>query len=297
MVTHVLGRVPGAMLLSCLIAVMTSTTQSQTTMVRPTDLRCEFLADPLGIDNPQPRLGWILDSGRRGERQTAYRILVASSASKLSSDQGDLWDSGRVPGDQTSLVSYRGRTLASHQYCFWKVMAWDRDGRVGSWSAPSSWSMGILSPSGWSAAWIGFDEPRRNDAAVPFSSARWIWFAGDKAGEIPASRRAFVRVLDLSDGGEIEAGDLAVTADDRFRFFLNGTLLLSSVSGEDSWKSPGRKDIASLLRWQGADGGKRYRMDLLRYSCGGLEGRRGRRGGRETVRSPRQLRRFALEAS
>ena len=49
---------------------------------RPTDLRCEYLKDPLGIDTPHPRLSWILQPDNRaprGQRQTAYEILVATA--------------------------------------------------------------------------------------------------------------------------------------------------------------------------------------------------------------------------
>jgi alpha-L-rhamnosidase len=44
----------------------------------PFVLRCEYLIDPLGIDNSEPRLSWIVDSGQRGQRQTAYQILVST---------------------------------------------------------------------------------------------------------------------------------------------------------------------------------------------------------------------------
>src|SRR6516225_7781826 len=63
-------------------------------------LRCEYQSDPLSIATPKPRLSWIIQSERRGERQTAYRVLVASTPEILAKDQGDLWDSGKVASDQ-----------------------------------------------------------------------------------------------------------------------------------------------------------------------------------------------------
>src|SRR5215475_5349444 len=36
------------------------------------DLRCEYLTSPLGLDEPQPRLSWRLESSDRGEWQSAY---------------------------------------------------------------------------------------------------------------------------------------------------------------------------------------------------------------------------------
>jgi hypothetical protein len=44
----------------------------------PTNLRCEYLTDPLGIESTRPRLSWVIESARRGERQTAYQVLLRS---------------------------------------------------------------------------------------------------------------------------------------------------------------------------------------------------------------------------
>ena len=95
----------------------------------PSYLRCEYLIDPLGMDEPAPRLSWIVESGERAQRQTAYRILVSTNESSLKHDSGELWDSGKVASDDTIAVVYHGPPLASHQRCFWKVKVWDRDDR------------------------------------------------------------------------------------------------------------------------------------------------------------------------
>jgi alpha-L-rhamnosidase len=39
--------------------------------VQITNLRCEYLSDPLGIDVAQPRLSWVLQSRQRGQMQKA----------------------------------------------------------------------------------------------------------------------------------------------------------------------------------------------------------------------------------
>lgn len=56
----------------------------------PHHMRCEFLADPLGIDCLTPRLSWWLADARRGAVQTGYRILEASRRERLAADTGDL---------------------------------------------------------------------------------------------------------------------------------------------------------------------------------------------------------------
>jgi alpha-L-rhamnosidase len=128
----------------------------------PADLRCEYLKDPLGIDAPQPRLSWVLETGwraARGQSQAAYQVLVATSRKKLGLGQGDLWDSGKVLSDGSIQIPYAGLPLRSGQECFWKVRAWDQESRVSSWSEPARWSMGLLDRSDWHAKWIGADDP------------------------------------------------------------------------------------------------------------------------------------------
>jgi alpha-L-rhamnosidase len=118
-------------------------------------LRCEYLVDPLGIDVPKPRLSWIVQSDERGQKQSAYHILVASRIELLDRDQADLWDSGRVVSDRTLHVDYAGKPLLSRMQCYWKVRTWDANGNVASWSKPGLWTMGLLRKSDWGCAtWI-----------------------------------------------------------------------------------------------------------------------------------------------
>src|ERR1039458_9780456 len=76
----------------------------------PKQFRCEYLVNPPGIDEQHPRLSWVVESGERGQRQTAYQLLVASEASLLAKDRGDLWDSEKVASDQTTSIVYGGRS-------------------------------------------------------------------------------------------------------------------------------------------------------------------------------------------
>jgi alpha-L-rhamnosidase len=130
------------------------------------DLRCEYLTNPLGIDSLNPRLSWIMTANKRGEIQTAYQVLVASSPELLKRDQGDLWDSGKVASDETAQIAYSGSPLASRESCFWKVRIWDRDGHPSHWSEPASWSMGLLQPADWSGKWITIAPPAATTAPL-----------------------------------------------------------------------------------------------------------------------------------
>jgi alpha-L-rhamnosidase len=214
-----------------------------------TALRCEHRVNPLGLDDKQPRLSWIVQSAGRGQRQTAYQVLVASDAAMLRQDRGDLWDSGKVSSDETTSVVYAGQPLTSHRRCYWKVKAWDKDGRPSSWSESAHWSMGLLAPADWTAAWIGYDKPRQIELPdAPFEGARWIGHAADEGPNKPKGHRLFLTLLRLPLGAEVRQAELLLTADDAYRFTINGRLVVSSQPGVDSWNRPKLVDAARYLK-------------------------------------------------
>ncbi|GAB3565934.1 hypothetical protein GCM10027578_14270 [Spirosoma luteolum] len=123
----------------------------------PTELRCENLVDPVGLETATPRLSWSLTGPERGIEQAAYHVLVASSAEKLARNEGDLWDSGVVTSDQSLWVSYRGQALTSRTVCYWKVSVRATSGTQSGWSTPAQWRMGLMQPADRLAQWTGLE--------------------------------------------------------------------------------------------------------------------------------------------
>ena len=121
--------------------------------LKPVRLQCEARTNPLGVDVARPRLTWVLESTENGERQTAFRILVATRPALLQPEKADLWDSGEVRSDETLNLEYSGKPLHSNQRCFWQVQV---HGRAGDWTASDTavWTMGLLEPADWHASWI-----------------------------------------------------------------------------------------------------------------------------------------------
>ena len=162
--TDARGNLRGSSVCNCCLAVLAIGAEKPVSGLVPVQLRCEYLADPLAIDVAVPRLSWALkttkDPVNRGQEQTAYQVLVASSDELLAKDQGDLWDSGKVVSNATLQVDYTGKALASRRRCCWKVRVWDRQDRVSAWSPAAVWEMALLRPEDWQAKWIDDGEPQ-----------------------------------------------------------------------------------------------------------------------------------------
>jgi len=164
------AQIPPRLLAGLLLAMpsVSPAAYDHAAVVEVAQLRCEQLADPLGIDVTQPRLSWQLASDQRGAGQSAYEILVASSEARLTPGSADLWASGKVASAQSIHVRYAGKPLTSRQACVWKVRVWDQDGNVSAWSPCAVWSLGLLKPDDWRGQWIGQDEvPAPVAPAVP----------------------------------------------------------------------------------------------------------------------------------
>ncbi|MCJ7486003.1 MAG: glycoside hydrolase family 78 protein [Candidatus Aminicenantes bacterium] len=123
-------------------------------------LRCEYLAEPLGVDTPTPRISWLAESPTRGDLQKAFKVLVASARELLQGDIGDFWDTGMIDAEKTASVEYRGEALQSCTRYFWKVRWWNREGAASPWSEPASFVTGFLYEGDWKPKWIASREVR-----------------------------------------------------------------------------------------------------------------------------------------
>jgi alpha-L-rhamnosidase len=121
----------------------------------PVALRCDALEHPLGDDNPIPLFSWQLLDGRRGARQSSYKILVATDLRLLVDGRADLWDSGRQSSDRSVDVPYTGAALHPETRYYWRVEVWDKDEKPYPLSESSWWETGLMGQEHWSGRWIG----------------------------------------------------------------------------------------------------------------------------------------------
>ncbi|GAA0580187.1 family 78 glycoside hydrolase catalytic domain [Actinomadura livida] len=209
--------------------------------LRVAGLETEHATTPIAVSDPEPRFGWLLTSKERGQRQSAYRISVATA-------DGDrtIWDSGPVSGARSHDVRYGGPALKPATRYTWRVKVADAEGDWTRWSG-KTWFETALAGDGWRGSWIG--APGDAASSPDLAGTSWIWYPeGDPATEAPAGTRYFRGTFDLAsvpDGAR-----LVMTADDGFTAWVNG----AEAGGRDpdpaqeNWKRPVVVDVTPKLR-------------------------------------------------
>ena len=192
-------------------------------------LRCEYRTNPLGIDEAKPRLSWIVRSSQRGQKQTSYRILAASSQKKLDANQGDLWDTQKVSSSETTFIVYGGKPLKSRMRCYWKVKVWDKNNKASAWSESATWSMGLLQPEDWKAQWIGYDSrpvrvvsTGKQTKNSMLEDCGWVWYPEVTPQEqIPVCRRFFRKRFHVDSLDKVKRVVMLMAADDVAVVYIN----------------------------------------------------------------------------
>lgn len=216
--------------------------------MKPASLECNSLTTPLGVDESHPLLSWKLQDTRRGARQTAYEIFVASKPELLKEGAADIWDSKRVASDQSTGVAYSGPALTAMKRYYWRVQAWDQNGNPYPLSDPSWWETGLLNTRNWQAQWIGYEDEEHH--AVRAAEAKWITnpaVEGYKGNS--ETHHAFRLPFDLSK--QVKTAALYVTGEDTVGVWINGKQVLTPQHqpkwGRTPWKTYQRREITTDL--------------------------------------------------
>ena len=164
----------------------------------PVGLLVNGVGSPLAIERDATRFTWVCADTSRGEVQTAYQILVASSPDRLTSGAVDYWDSGKVDSARSASVEYAGKPLPPATRLWWKVRIWDQIGKPGRYSKPASFDTG-LNQNEW--------------------TAHYIWDGTTNENNFAYFRKTFV-VTNKPDLAKVY-----VTAHDDYLLYFNGQLL------------------------------------------------------------------------
>ncbi|MDR2117080.1 MAG: alpha-L-rhamnosidase N-terminal domain-containing protein, partial [Planctomycetaceae bacterium] len=219
-------------------------------VVKPYQLRVEFLTAPQGIDELKPRFSWKLKSDQNDQTQSAYQIIVYRTERTTSTDSKQVeivWDSGKV-AENTVLVEYAGKPLLPKSEYMWLVIIWDKQDNK-QWSSSSTFTTGIFKPEQWQAKWIGLDdvslEEKENEKSkVSLDGAAWIWTNEKGLNALPG-HAVFRKTIDLNESPlEINKATLALTADNEFTAYLNN----KQVGSGSNFKTAKIIDVTEYLK-------------------------------------------------
>ncbi len=209
------SRLAGTVLCITSVWGMASAALAAVNVSKPIGLRCDSLAEPLGIDTVAPVLSWRLIDSRQGAMQTAYEVTVSASPS----GKADVWDSGKVASSQSAGVPYGGPALQpSHRY-FWRVQVWDKDGKPYPTSDASWWETGLMDAANWKANWIGHEPDELH--ALRNSGALWITNAKVQGYSANGDTHHDFR-FQFSSAKAVARADLYTTGEDSTSAWVNG---------------------------------------------------------------------------
>ena len=216
----------------------------------PIQLRVDNLMTPVGIDNPAPRLSWQLQDPARGAKQTAYELLVASSAELLRQGRADVWDSGRTVSDQSLNMNYAGPVFSPSTRYFWRVKVWGVDGKAYPPSAITWWETGLRGQDNNLASWIGYETPE--EAAVRQAPAIWVTSPDVNllnAEKSPQQHIAYRQTVTLPKA--VRRAVLYSTGQDTISAWINGAPVLKAeplpLYQQMPWKKFVRADVIPKL--------------------------------------------------
>jgi alpha-L-rhamnosidase len=217
----------------------------------PVKLRTDDMAMPLGLDDPTPHFAWQLMDKRPGAKQTAYQVQVATSRALLAAGKADAWDSGRIASDQSLGVAYHGSALAPSKRYFWRVLAWDKDGKEYPASEGSWWETGLLTQDGWRGKWIGYQSWQ--EAAVRTAGA--VWVTSPDGAELEKTKAAEERIayrFPFTVNKTVQQAYLYITGEDVASAWVNGSRVATGAPlppwKQLPWKKYVQVDVTSQLK-------------------------------------------------
>jgi alpha-L-rhamnosidase len=193
------------------------------------NLKCNNLTDPAGTGK-YPDFSWINTSGKKGEGQTAYQIILDPVPDKLKPETECLWNSGKVSSSASVWIPYQGHELNVATKYFWKVRTWDTNDQPSEWSNTAFFITGLFDKGDWSGAkWIGYEEIPDSLLLVP-----GVHGNGNNLGEV-AKKRTVIPLFrkEFSLDKKITQALVFVSGLGQYELYINGE------KAGDRYLSPG----------------------------------------------------------
>ena len=215
-----------------IIFILAACGENTDTSLRIIQEKCNGIENPAGTGRI-PDFSWILDSEERGQKQTAYQIIVASEKESAVKLNGDLWDSGKIISGQNAWISYEGKELQPATEYYWRIRVWDRNDVPSEWSPARLFITGLFDKDDWSGAkWIGYEEIPDSLLLVP-----GVHGNGDDLGNVALKRTVIPYFRkDLTLDKKVKKAIVFVTGLGHYEMYINGNKI------GDRFLSPGWTD-------------------------------------------------------
>ncbi len=245
-------------------ATKTAPAKATVMMGAPAKLRTDDLVTPLGLDDATPRFAWLLKDARTGAKQTAYQIQVATKRELLAAGKPDAWDSGKITSEQSVGVAYHGAALAPTTRYYWRVLAWDQDGKSYPASGTSWWETGLLGQANWRGKWIGYQT--WEEAAVRTAGATWVTSPDFQAlADAKAAEQKIAYRLPFKLSGKVKKAWLFVTGQDVASAWVNGAQVTKGAA-LPGWKQlPWKKYVQVDVTGKVHDGANDLAVEITHY--------------------------------
>jgi alpha-L-rhamnosidase len=195
-------------------------------------IKCNGLDNPAGTGK-NPDFSWVLKSTERDQHQTAFQIILGSEREISKNYTGDLWDSGKVPSDENTWITYAGSGLDPGNEYYWRVRVWDQNDVPTPWSEKGKFVTGLFDRNDWSGArWIGYEEIPDSLLLVP-----GVHGNGDNLGDV-AKKRTVIPCFrkEFFLGKKIAKAFVSVSGLGQYELFINGNKI------GDQFLTPGWSD-------------------------------------------------------
>ncbi|MEE4285529.1 MAG: alpha-L-rhamnosidase N-terminal domain-containing protein, partial [Mariniphaga sp.] len=118
-----------------------------------TNLKCEHVQNPIGLDETHPRFTWQIQSEKPGYLQDAFQLVVGTDEQEVASGTGNTWESGTANSSTIPAV-YNGPDLQSFTRYFWSVRVKEKNGGWSDWSEAAFFETGLMDQTNWKGKWI-----------------------------------------------------------------------------------------------------------------------------------------------
>lgn len=134
---------------AALAAVLLTGCATGNKSVVPTNLRTEYLDNPIGLGTDEPRFTWEYSGNNKSFMPSKYEIRIGTDPGKLN-------------------VYDKTMAIRPHTRYYWNVTAWDESGKRTKTSETAFFETGKLSGSDWSAKWITDNHDKEYEPAPLF---------------------------------------------------------------------------------------------------------------------------------